>query len=99
MKRVGVNNVVFAGNVGEVNYTYTNLKKDPVLGFGICCEDMDGFTVWLRATIYGIRAEKMKDIIKTGQYVTVVGKLINRRMKLTDTITTELKVTGDISIG
>lgn len=101
------NQVKITGNVGqtpELKYTSSNTA---FLNISVAVneryKDKDGQqqtrTTWLRATIWGKRAEGLSKIIKKGQLVSIEGKLTSRTMEVGEKriTTTEISI-DDVDI-
>lgn len=94
----GINRLVISGNVGNVTYTETNIKNDPIVTFMLCSEKEENYTTWLKVSAYGKQALYCKDRIKKGCYVIIDGELTNRVSKGSNHLELEAKITSKIVI-
>lgn len=93
-----MNSVQISGNVGNVTYTETNVKNDPIVTFMLCSEKEENFTTWVKISAYGKQALYCKDKISKGCYVIVDGELSNRKSRNSEHLELEVKATKKIII-
>lgn len=74
----GVNNIVFAGNVGgRITFGTTSTGND-CCSFQIASEDKHNFVAWARINAYGGLVDICRKWVRKGYYVIVEGELMNR---------------------
>lgn len=97
------NKVQITGNVGQTPELKTTNNGTSFLPISVAVneryKDKDGQqqtrTTWLRATIWGKRAEGLAKIIKKGQLVSIEGKLTSRTMEVGDKKITTVEIAID----
>lgn len=81
----GQNVVVLTGDVGNVVYTNTYVKNDPVVTFMLCVEEKENFPVWIKISAYGNQALYLKKLnLEKGDNISFYGKIVNKNSNRAD---------------
>lgn len=74
-----MNSLTICGNLGKDAELRFLANGDPVLSFSVAdSQGKDKPSIWWNASLFGKRAESLKDYLTKGQTVTVIGSVSER---------------------